>query len=76
VSEKLHVHIHHQPRDGGYDCLGQGDVGPGQAIGGELAGGQFFAGLAKDGTLIITFEDTVHPEEIVIGEMVTPEDES
>ena len=69
--EKIHVHIHHAPYEDSpntkHDCLGCAELTPGDALGGELAGGFFYVGMAEDGDILIAFVNTCFPENIKLG---------
>lgn len=72
--ESVKVHIHHAPRethgqDSKHDCLGSALLKPGDAIGGDLAGGLFYIGVTERGEVIATFVDTCHPENVQSGEI-------
>jgi hypothetical protein len=76
--ESIRVHIHHAPNeDGGtgskHDCLSSDLLKPGDAIGGELAGGFFYIGLSHSGEVIASFVNTCYPENIESGEIAESE---
>ena len=69
----IRVHIHHASREDGpdtkHECLGYTDLKPGDAFGGELAGGFFYVGMCQDGDHIVTFVNTCYPEDLQLGEI-------
>lgn len=72
MNEKLSVHFHHKRTDDvdeQPECLGRADLAPGEAMGGELAGGLFYVGRCCDGELIVTFSNTCYPTGIELGEL-------